>query len=174
LRGVDADRHRENESHNAHHDTVGVLARDAEGTLASACSTSGMAFKVPGRVGDSPIIGHGLYTQPGVGCAVATGAGELLMGVCASFLAVERIRAGDSPADATRRVIERIGSTFEIHPRHQAVVLAMNARGEWAAAALRPGFRAAVMTPDHNEPALIESQWIAIPDDPKQSKHSML
>src|SRR4029079_16364093 len=61
------------ESPNETHDTIGVLAIDSSGTIAAACSTSGFAFKLPGRVGDSPIIGHGLYVDPEVGAAVATG-----------------------------------------------------------------------------------------------------
>src|SRR5437899_2758675 len=73
------------------HDTVGVLAIDSAGTIAGACSTSGWAFKMAGRVGDSPIIGAGLYVDPTVGAAVATGMGELMLGTCATFLAVERM-----------------------------------------------------------------------------------
>jgi L-asparaginase/N4-(beta-N-acetylglucosaminyl)-L-asparaginase len=87
------------------HDTVGVLAIDSSGVIAGACSTSGWAFKLPGRVGDSPIIGAGLYVDPTVGAAVATGMGELMMGTCATFLVVERLRAGDPPKQALLYVL---------------------------------------------------------------------
>ena len=76
----------------AGHDTIGVLARDATGTMGAACSTSGLPFKVPGRVGDSPIPGHGLFVDPGVGQATATGTGELISGISASMVAVETLR----------------------------------------------------------------------------------
>lgn len=129
------------------HDTVGVLALDASGTLAGACSTSGLPFKRPGRVGDSPIIGHGLYVDPRAGAAVATGHGELIMGVCGTFLAVERMRQGAAPADAAADVIRRIIESFALRPDHQAAVIALAPDGRWSSAALRPGFQAAVKTP---------------------------
>ena len=90
--------------HNRFHDTVGVLAIDERGQMAGACSTSGLPFKVPGRVGDSPIIGHGLYVDPRRGAAVCTGDGELIMGVCGGFLAVERM--GRGRRDAAREVLD--------------------------------------------------------------------
>lgn len=129
------------------HDTVSILAIDGQGRLAGACSTSGMAFKVPGRVGDSPIIGHGLYVDHRVGAAAATGNGELIMGVCGSFLAVEWMRRGATPAEAVAEVLERIRDRFELHPEHQVAMIAMAAKPSdgrpwagWASAALRPGF----------------------------------
>lgn len=139
------------------HDTVGVLARDAAGRLAGACSTSGWPFKLPGRVGDSPIIGHGLYVDPQHGAAVATGSGELIMGVCASFLAVEWMRRGASPRDAAREVVGRVVETYEPGSEPQVAIIVLAASGRWSAAALRPGYQTAVRTaagaelvdPDH-------------------------
>jgi L-asparaginase/N4-(beta-N-acetylglucosaminyl)-L-asparaginase len=125
------------------HDTVSILALDAAGTLAGACSTSGMAFKVPGRVGDSPIIGHGLYVDQSEGrgaAAAATGNGELIMGVCGSFLAVELMRQGRSPLEAIAEVLGRITKKYRLSEDHQVAMIAMNGVGEWASAALRPGF----------------------------------
>lgn len=122
------------------HDTVSILARDAAGALAGACSTSGMAFKVPGRVGDSPIIGQGLYVDQRAGAAAATGTGELIMGVCGSFLAVELMRQGWSPQLAIVEVLRRIADRFEVRREHQVALIAMTPAGEWASAALRPGF----------------------------------
>ena len=126
------------------HDTVGVIARDVRGTVAGACSTSGLPFKLPGRVGDSPIPGHGLYVDPEAGAATATGAGELVMGVCGSFLAVECMRRGASPVDALVEVLRRIERSRELRPSHQVAMIALSARGDWASAALREGFLVAV------------------------------
>jgi isoaspartyl peptidase/L-asparaginase-like protein (Ntn-hydrolase superfamily) len=132
----------------ASHDTVSILAIDQSGALAGACSTSGMAFKVPGRVGDSPIIGHGLYVDSEVGGAAATGNGELVMGTCASFLAVELMRRGASPLDAITDALTRITRRFTLDHDHQVAMIAM-ARAPssaetswkgWASAALRTGF----------------------------------
>ena len=126
------------------HDTVGVIARDARGSIAGACSTSGLPFKLPGRVGDSPIPGHGLYVDPEAGAATATGAGELVMGVCGSFLAVECMRRGASPAEALVEVLRRIERSRELQPSHQVAMIALSATGAWASAALREGFLVAV------------------------------
>ena len=125
------------------HDTVSILALDARGQLAGVCSTSGMAFKVPGRVGDSPIIGHGLYVDQtgGVGgAAAATGTGELIMGVCGSFVVVELIRSGRSPAEAIGEVLGRITAKYRLGADHQVALIAMASDGRWASGALRPGF----------------------------------
>jgi isoaspartyl peptidase/L-asparaginase-like protein (Ntn-hydrolase superfamily) len=128
------------------HDTVGVLAIDSAGTMAGACSTSGLAFKLPGRVGDSPIIGHGLYVDPGAGAATATGNGELMMGTCASFLAVERMRAGDSPLESIREVLRRVARSYDLSGKEQCAMIALRPDGQWAAGALRAGFKFAVTT----------------------------
>jgi N4-(beta-N-acetylglucosaminyl)-L-asparaginase len=131
-----------------HHDTIGCLALDAQGVLAGACSTSGTPFKTPGRVGDSPIIGHGLYVDPEVGGATATGTGELIMGVCGAFLVVEAMRRGASPHDAVRQAVERLSRSYALEPHHQAAFLAMSRDGVVAAAALRPGYRSSVRDRD--------------------------
>jgi isoaspartyl peptidase/L-asparaginase-like protein (Ntn-hydrolase superfamily) len=133
------------------HDTVGVLARDAGGQLAGACSTSGSAFKVPGRVGDSPIIGHGLYVDPVHGAAVATGLGELVMGVCGTFLAVEAMRRGATPLDAAVEVLNRIIHSYPLREEHQVAIITIDGQGRWSSAALRPGFHTAVRTPTRDE-----------------------
>ncbi|MDZ4831720.1 MAG: isoaspartyl peptidase/L-asparaginase [Phycisphaerae bacterium] len=146
-----------------HHDTIGTLCLDASGTLAGACSTSGTPFKVPGRVGDSPIIGHGLYVDPSAGAATATGAGELIMGVCGSFLAVECLRHGKSPLEAAVTVIDRIRGAYELRPHHQVAMIVMRPDGAWAAAALRQGFLAAVRN-DQGE-QLVAPDAVLIPDD---------
>ncbi|MDB5356556.1 MAG: N(4)-(Beta-N-acetylglucosaminyl)-L-asparaginase precursor [Phycisphaerales bacterium] len=90
------------------HDTIGILALDAAGRIAGACTTSGLKFKLPGRVGDSPIIGAGLYVDGAVGAATATGVGEEMIKSVASFAAIENMRRGMEPLDAIRDVLERV------------------------------------------------------------------
>lgn len=133
------------------HDTIGILAIDAHGTLAGACTTSGLAFKVPGRVGDSPIIGHGLYVDPTAGAAVCTGHGELVMGVCGAFLAVEHLRHGARPAEAAAAVIRRIRQCHDLRDDDQVGVIALSPDGDWGAASIKTGFRVAVRTSDRDE-----------------------
>jgi isoaspartyl peptidase/L-asparaginase-like protein (Ntn-hydrolase superfamily) len=133
------------------HDTIGVLAIDSAGTIAGACSTSGYAFKVPGRVGDSPIVGHGLYVDPDHGAAVATGRGELVMGVCGTFLAVEALRRGADPLDAGTEVLQRIADSYELTDDDQVGLIVLARDGTWAGVSLRTGFRIAVRTADVDE-----------------------
>lgn len=122
------------------HDTIGVLAMDKHGVMAGACSTSGLPYKLAGRVGDSPIPGHGIYVDPDAGGAVATGSGELVMGVNGSFLAVECMRRGATPEEAVREVLRRIESRFKPAAHHQVALIALARDGRWSAGALRPGF----------------------------------
>ena len=128
----------------ADHDTIGVLAIDSRGTLAGACSTSGLAFKLPGRVGDSPIVGHALYVDPQVGAAVATGHGELVMSVCGAFLAVETLRRGAAPIDAAMEVLKRIQGSVPLVENDQVGLIVLKPGGSWGAASLREGFKVAV------------------------------
>ncbi len=127
------------------HDTLGILALDATGHLAGACTTSGMAFKLHGRVGDSPIIGAGLYVDNDVGAATASGVGEEMLRNAASFLVVEFMRQGHSPMEACRLAIERVvHKRPETSKRVQVCFLAMNKHGEVGAYALHKGFVFAV------------------------------
>ena len=144
-----------------HHDTVGSLALDTTGTLAGACSTSGMRFKTPGRVGDSPIPGHGLWVHPLHGACVATGSGELMMGSNTAFLAVEEMRRGAPVEDALSSAIKRTAEEHELGPEDQVALLGLRPDGSWAAMSLRPGFRAVLSVND--EPKLIQpaSLWSA-------------
>ncbi len=141
-----------------HHDTVGSLALDTSGALAGACSTSGMRFKTPGRVGDSPIPGHGIWVHPEHGACVATGSGELMMGSNTAFLAVEEMRRGAEVADALKLAIERTAEEHELGPEDQVALLGLRPDGSWAAMSLRPGFRAVLSSGD--EPALIEPEFL--------------
>jgi isoaspartyl peptidase/L-asparaginase-like protein (Ntn-hydrolase superfamily) len=133
------------------HDTIGVLALDSSRTLAGACSTSGLAFKLPGRVGDSPIIGHALYVEPVIGAAVTTGHGELVMSVCGSFLAIELLRRGASPIDAAMEVLERVQQTQPLTEQDQVGIIVLKPDGTWDAASLRKGFKVAVKDSSRDE-----------------------
>lgn len=127
------------------HDTIGMLAMDAQGNLSGACTTSGLAFKMHGRVGDSPIIGAGLYVDNAVGAATATGVGEEVIRTVGSFLVVELMRQGYTPEDACREAVNRIiHKKPEIAKKIQVGFLALNKNGEYGAYALQPGFSYAV------------------------------
>jgi N4-(beta-N-acetylglucosaminyl)-L-asparaginase len=127
------------------HDTLGILALDAHGNLAGACTTSGMAWKLHGRVGDSPIVGAGLYVDNEVGGATASGVGEEMMRNAASFLVVELMRQGHSPSEACRLAIARVVRRRPAASRNEQVCfLALNRRGEVGAFALHRGFVYAV------------------------------
>lgn len=127
------------------HDTLGMLAIDAQGKLAGACTTSGMAWKMHGRVGDSPVIGAGLYVDNEVGAATASGVGEEMIRNAASFLVVELMRQGRSPMEACREAIERlVRKRPEASKQLQVCFLALNKHGEVGAFALHRGFVYAV------------------------------
>src|SRR3984957_9609958 len=89
-------------------DTIGMVAMDAQGNLSGSCTTSGMAFKMRGRVGDSPVIGAGLFVDNEVGAVTATGQGEDVIGICGSHTVVEYMRQGMAPEDACKAAVERI------------------------------------------------------------------
>ncbi len=122
------------------HDTIGMLAIDQSGQMAGACTTSGLAFKINGRVGDSPIIGAGLYLDGEVGGAVATGLGEAVMKSCGSFLIVELMRQGWSPEAACREALSRIVKKQKGYRSFQVGFLALRADGEGGAYSLHSGF----------------------------------
>lgn len=142
------------------HDTLGILALDDDGGLAGACTTSGMAWKLHGRVGDSPIIGAGLYVDGEVGAATASGVGEEMIRNAASHLVVELMRQGRSPMDACREAIDRV-----VHKRPEAsktlqvCFLAINRDGEVGAFALHKGFVYAVCDAGRQD-ALLDSQSV--------------
>ncbi|MGN6637372.1 MAG: N(4)-(beta-N-acetylglucosaminyl)-L-asparaginase [Mucilaginibacter sp.] len=127
------------------HDTIGMLAIDAKGNISGACTTSGMAFKMHGRVGDSPIIGAGLYVDNEVGGATSTGVGEEVIRNVGSFLVVELMRQGLSPEDACKEAVKRIiKKKPETAKQIQVGFLAINKKGEYGAYALQSGFSFAV------------------------------
>jgi len=127
------------------HDTLGLLAVDAHGRLAGACTTSGMAWKLHGRVGDSPIIGAGLYVDNEVGGATSTGVGEEVIRTAGSFLVVELMRQGRSPQQACEEVVRRIvRRRMKAAKDLQVGFLALGRNGEVGAYAIQKGFTYAV------------------------------
>ncbi|MFD2965868.1 N(4)-(beta-N-acetylglucosaminyl)-L-asparaginase [Sphingobacterium bambusae] len=127
------------------HDTIGMLALDAAGNLSGACTTSGMAFKMRGRVGDSPIIGAGLYIDNEVGGATSTGVGEEVIRTVGSFLVVELMRQGYSPEAACKEAVARIVKKKPDTAKEiQVGFLALNKKGEYGSYALQSGFTYAV------------------------------
>jgi L-asparaginase/N4-(beta-N-acetylglucosaminyl)-L-asparaginase len=148
------------------HDTIGMLALDAEGRLAGACTTSGTKWKMHGRVGDSPLIGAGLYVDDEVGAACATGWGEAIIRVAGSHLAVEAMRQGASPTAACRRVVERVRALPTDTSDIQVAVVALTPEGEIGACALRPGFEAGRRTPDADN-HLVEADPLDDESDPQ-------
>jgi len=127
------------------HDTIGMVAIDAKGNLSGACTTSGLAWKLPGRVGDSPIIGAGLYVDNEVGAATATGMGEAVVRAVGSFLVVELMRQGNSPEDACRLAVERVISKSSNWKDVQVGFIAIDKQGRFGSYCIQPGFDYAVM-----------------------------
>lgn len=121
------------------HDTIGMVALDAQGQLSGACTTSGLAYKMHGRVGDSPVIGAGLYVDNEVGAATATGMGEAVLKTCGSFLVVELMRQGRSPEEACKEAVLRIAKK-QNYTDFQIGFLALNKRGQTGAYCIHPGF----------------------------------
>jgi N4-(beta-N-acetylglucosaminyl)-L-asparaginase len=132
------------------HDTIGMLALDASGNLSGACTTSGMAWKMHGRVGDSPIIGAGLYVDNEVGAACATGVGEAVVRTVGSHLVVELMRQGKSPEKACKAAVERIMQRFKGFEKIQVGFLALNKKGEYGAYCIQKGFNYAVYSQSIN------------------------
>lgn len=123
------------------HDTIGMLAMDAQGNLSGACTTSGMAFKMHGRVGDSPIIGAGLFVDNEVGAATSTGVGEEVIRICGSHTVVEAMRYGKSPMEACQLAVERMYKLRKSNLGDMQIgFIAVNKAGEIGAFALREGF----------------------------------
>lgn len=123
------------------HDTIGMIALDASGNLSGACTTSGMAFKMRGRVADSPIIGAGLFVDNEVGAATSTGVGEEVVRICGSHTVIELMRQGLSPEQACKKTVERIVKKRREKAKDlQVGFIALNTKGEFGGYALQKGF----------------------------------
>lgn len=132
------------------HDTIGMIAIDQQGNISGACTTSGAAYKMHGRVGDSPIIGAGMFVDNEVGGAVATGVGEAVLKTLGSFLVVELMRQGYSPQAACEEAVNRIAKKQQ-YKDIQVGYLAINKAGEYGAYSIQPGFNYALYQKDKNE-----------------------
>jgi N4-(beta-N-acetylglucosaminyl)-L-asparaginase len=127
------------------HDTIGMIAMDAAGNLSGSCTTSGMAFKMRGRVGDSPVIGAGLFVDNEVGAVTATGQGEDVIRICGSHSVVEYMRQGLSPEEACKAAVEKIARIKKEKAKDiQIGFIAINKKGETGGYALHPGFSYAI------------------------------
>jgi N4-(beta-N-acetylglucosaminyl)-L-asparaginase len=129
------------------HDTIGMIGLDSKGRLAGTCTTSGLAFKMHGRVGDSPILGAGMFCDGEIGAAAATGNGELMLKTLGSFLIVELMRQGKSPQAACREAVERIAKKYPTDDM-QVGYIALSKTGEFGAFSLRKGFNFTIGTAD--------------------------
>jgi len=140
------------------HDTIGIIALDSNGDLSGACTTSGLAFKMRGRVGDSPIIGAGLYVDNEIGAATATGVGEEVIRIVGCHLVVELMRQGNSPEQACKLAVERILKKNPAKAKEvQVGFLALNRNGEYGAYCLQKGFNYAKY--DNTGNTLIDSAF---------------
>jgi N4-(beta-N-acetylglucosaminyl)-L-asparaginase len=133
------------------HDTIGMLTMDKDGNIAGACTTSGLGYKMKGRIGDSPIIGSGLFIDNEIGGAVATGLGEEVVKTVGSFLIVELMRQGKSPQEACEEAIRRIVSKNNRYKDFQIAYLAMNKAGEVGSYCIHKGFTHMKYQNDVNE-----------------------
>ena len=141
------------------HDTMGLLAMDYKGNLSGGVTTSGMAFKLHGRVGDSAGIGAGLFVDNEVGAATSSGVGEEVIRICGTHLVVEFMRQGLSPEKACKKAVERIVNRDPAKAKTlQVGFLAMNKKGEYGAYAIQKGFVFSVKTKEENK--IHESKFI--------------
>ena len=134
------------------HDTMGTIALDSKGNLSGACTTSGMAFKLRGRVGDSPVIGAGLFVDNEIGAATSSGVGEEVIRICGTHLIIELMRQGLSPENACREAIRRIvrrdpekAKTFQVG------FIALSKTGEVGAFSIQKAFTYAVTNGEVNQ-----------------------
>ena len=130
------------------HDTIGMIALDAAGNLSGACTTSGMAFKMHGRLGDSPIIGAGLYVDNEIGAATATGHGEEVIRIAGCHLVVELMRQGRSPQKACEEAVLRVVKLMKNRNKDlkdiQVGFIALNKKGDYGSYCVQSGFNYAV------------------------------
>jgi len=139
------------------HDTIGLLALDENGNLSGACTTSGMAYKLHGRVGDSPIIGAGLFIDNEVGAACATGMGEAVIRIAGSAIVVELMRNGMSPYEACKEAVNRVIKKHKDLTNLQVGFLALNKYGEAGGYSVYEGFNYALQS--ENQKGMIDAEF---------------
>jgi N4-(beta-N-acetylglucosaminyl)-L-asparaginase len=123
------------------HDTIGMVATDGKGHVVAGCSTSGLAWKIPGRVGDSPLVGCGVYADDNVGAASATGDGDLMTNYCTSMSIVHFMARGASPQDACTELLQHMVRTDSRNKSGECGVIAASHRGEVGAASMHSQYR---------------------------------
>ncbi len=134
------------------HDTIGMIAIDTQQRIAGACTTSGAAFKMHGRVGDSPIIGAGMFVDNEVGGAASTGLGEMVLRTLGSFLVVEEMRRGAHPQKAAEIAVKRIARKYAKQCEEAQVgFIAVNKKGQFGGYAIHPGFNFVVYQRGENK-----------------------
>lgn len=139
------------EINHENHDTIGLLAIDTEGRISGACTTSGWAYKLPGRLGDSPLIGSGLFVDQEVGGAVATGLGESIIRIAGAHTVVELMRQGKSPEEACKETVQRLIRKHKDLTGLQCAFIAINTRGEVGGFSVYNGFNYALKTATQDE-----------------------
>jgi len=139
------------------HDTIGMVSTDGKGHVVAGCSTSGLAWKIPGRVGDSPLVGCGTFADDRYGAASATGDGDLMTNYCTSVSIVQTMARGASPQDACVELLEHMAKTDPKNRSGQICVLAINPRGEVGAAAMDKAYRLKYALWRAGESQLLES-----------------
>ena len=132
------------------HDTISVLVQDKNDDLAGACTTSGWAYKMHGRVGDSPIIGAGLFVDNEIGCAAATGLGEEVIKTTGSFLVVELMRQGYNPTAACEEALNRVIKKHNGNLDFQIAYIAIRKDGNIGSACIKDGFEYALLQKGKN------------------------
>jgi len=139
------------------HDTIGMVATDGKGHVVAGCSTSGSAFKIPGRVGDSPLVGCGVYADDNVGAASATGDGDVMTNYCTSVSIVHSMARGASPQDACMDLLRHMAETDPQNKEAGVAVIAINTRGEIGAASMNDGFHLEYALWRNGESQLVKS-----------------
>ena len=134
------------EINHENHDTIGMIALDTNGNLSGSCTTSGWAYKMPGRVGDSPIIGAGLFVDNDIGAACATGLGEAIVRIAGSHTVVELMRQGHSPQEACKKAVDRIIEKHDDLTGLQCGFIAIDKNGNYGGYSVYNGFNFAVKT----------------------------
>ena len=125
----------------SNHDTIGMVGTDGRGHVVSGCSTSGLAWKIPGRVGDSPLVGCGVYADDNVGAASATGDGDLMTNYCTSISIVHYMARGMSPQDACAALLQHVADSDPANRAGFVCVIAISNKGEVGAASMNSKFR---------------------------------
>lgn len=141
------------------HDTMGTVAMDAGGKLAGMVTTSGMAFKIRGRVGDSPIIGAGLFVDNEIGAATSSGVGEEVIRICGTHTVIEQMRMGRSPEEACREAVGRVVKRNPAKAKEMQVgFVALSKKGEAGAFSIVKGFTISVTNSDWPKGKVFEAK----------------